>query len=255
METDSQGKEYLVHSERQTKSRQGDNSRNVRPMKPRMYENKEIQEECNPVNVYKLYSDNRPRSMMEPDVPFHLTANHFKSSIQAQQNDCTWFKAQAKGVNKLNSVLKDMCEAGGIPPKTNHAGRKTHVQKLQDNDVLPNQIKQITGHKNLQSINNYSRLRGRQMENISNILSGTGWMNCEDSEVSRGAFHFLVGAPPFQHYQLAASSSTSSVHENQLQTMFMEMQLQEGFLTSIWPRHKVQWVALNLSLQRKSFAE
>ena len=55
LETDSQGKEYLVHSERQTKSRQGDNSRNVRPVKPRMYENKEIQEERNPVNVYKLY--------------------------------------------------------------------------------------------------------------------------------------------------------------------------------------------------------
>ena len=36
---------------------------------------------------------------------------------------------------------------------------------------------------------------------------------------------------------------------------FMAMQLQEVFLTSIWPRHKVQWVALNLSFQRKSFTE
>ena len=25
------------------------------------------------------------------------------------------------GVNNLNNILKDMCEAGGIPPKTNHA--------------------------------------------------------------------------------------------------------------------------------------
>ena len=49
LETDSQGKEYFVHSERQTKSKQGDNSRNVSPVKPRMYENKEIQEKCNPV--------------------------------------------------------------------------------------------------------------------------------------------------------------------------------------------------------------
>ena len=36
---------------------------------------------------------------------------------------------------------------------------------------------------------------------------------------------------------------------------FMAIQLQEVFFTSIWPRHKVQWVALNVSLQRKSFAE
>ena len=111
-----------------------------------------------------------------------------------------------------------MCDAGGIPPKTNHTSRKTLVQKLQDNDVLPNQIIQITGHKNLQSINNYSSLRERQIENISNILSSTALTNHEVSEVSRGAFP--VGAPPFQHYQLAASSSTSSMHENQLQTMF-----------------------------------
>ena len=38
LETDSQGKNIYLHSERQTKSRQGDNSRNVRPVKPRMYE-------------------------------------------------------------------------------------------------------------------------------------------------------------------------------------------------------------------------
>ena len=88
-----------------------------------------------------------------------LTVNHFKSSVQGQQRDCTWFIAQPMGVNKLNSILKDMCEVGGIPRKTNHAGRKTLVQKLQDNDVPPNQIIQITGHKNLQSINNYSGLR------------------------------------------------------------------------------------------------
>ena len=105
-------------------------------------------------------------SMLEPDAPFYLMVNHFKSSVQGRQNDCTWFKVQPMGVNKLNSILKDMCEAEGIPRKTNHAGRKTLVQKLQDNDVPPNQIIQITGHRNLQSINNYSSLRERQMENI-----------------------------------------------------------------------------------------
>ena len=50
------------------------------------------------MNVYKLYRGKCPRSMMEPDAPFYLTVNHFKSSIQGQQNDCTWFKAQAMGV-------------------------------------------------------------------------------------------------------------------------------------------------------------
>ena len=71
LQTDSQGKEYLVYSATQTKGRQGDNPRNVRSVKPRMYENKEIS-----------------------DAPFYLTVNHLKSSVQGQQNDCTWLKAQ-----------------------------------------------------------------------------------------------------------------------------------------------------------------
>ena len=37
--TDSQGKDIYFHSERQTMSRQGDNSRNVTPVKARMFEN------------------------------------------------------------------------------------------------------------------------------------------------------------------------------------------------------------------------
>ena len=75
------------------------------------------------------------------------------------------------GVNKLNCLMKEMTKTAEISVKTYHSGRKTLVQKLQDNDVPPNQIVQIAGHKNLQLINNYSSLRERQMENISKILS------------------------------------------------------------------------------------
>ena len=69
--------------------------------------------------------------------------------------------------------MKDMTQAAGISGKTNYSGRKTLVQKLQHNGVPPNQIIQITGHKNLQSVNNYSSLREQQMESISRILSST----------------------------------------------------------------------------------
>ena len=91
------------------------------------------------------------------------------------------------------------------------------MQKLQHNDVLPNQIIQITGHiKSPVS----KQLQQPTRATDANILSSTASTNREVSKVSRGAFHFPVGAPPFQQPQLAASSSTSSVHENQLQTMF-----------------------------------
>ena len=78
------------------------------------------------------------------------------------------------GVNKLNSLMKDCAQLAGIGKDkriTNHSARKTLVQKLQDNDIPPTQIVQITGHKNLNSVNNYSSLREQQQQDISSILS------------------------------------------------------------------------------------
>ena len=77
------------------------------------------------------------------------------------------------GVNKVNNIMKDITQAAGISGKTNHSGRKTSVQKLQDSGVPPNQIIQITGHKNVHSVNNYISLREKQMESISRIFSST----------------------------------------------------------------------------------
>lgn len=54
---------------------------------------------------------------------------------------------------------------------TNHSARKTMLQKLNDNNIPPNQIMQISGHKNIQSINNYSSLNSRQLQEISTIMS------------------------------------------------------------------------------------
>jgi len=223
-----------------------------------MYENKEIPAERNPVNVYKLYRDKRPQSMLEPDAPFYLTVNHFKSSVQGQQKGCTWIKAQPMGENKLNSILKDMCEVGGIPRKTNHAGRKTLVQKLQHNDVPPNQIIQITGHKNLQSINSYNGLRERQMESISNISFQVRRQRVVKFQMFRKdneerftllSAHHLLTTFNFQQTHRPRQNMKTSCKR-----CFMAIQSVERFSISLWPPHKVQWTAPNLNLQRKRFA-
>jgi len=44
------------------------------------------------------------------------------------------------------------------------------IQKLNDEGVP--HVMQISGHKNVQSLNSYSTLSERQRKNISNILSG-----------------------------------------------------------------------------------
>ena len=49
--------------------------------------------------------------------------------------------------------------------------RKHLLQKLNDSGVPAHQIVQISGHKNVNSINSYSSLNAQQSKNISNILS------------------------------------------------------------------------------------
>lgn len=176
LKTDTGGKEYLEYAtERQTKTRPGDNPVNTRVVKPRMYENLAVSPEQNPVFLYKLYKSKRPEQSLENDAPFYLSINH--ASVSKLALPATkWFKPQPMGVNKLNSLMKNCAEVAGIgfdKRITNHSARKTLVQKLQDNNVPPTQIVQVTGHKNLQSVNNYSSLRDNQQEAISSILSSS----------------------------------------------------------------------------------
>ena len=59
LKTDSEGKKDLEYFERQTKTRTGEEPRNQRPIKPRMYANKAnaISADRNPVHVYKVYTN------------------------------------------------------------------------------------------------------------------------------------------------------------------------------------------------------
>ena len=55
---------------------------------------------------------------------------------------------------------------------TNHSGKKRMIQKLNDQGVPPTHIMQISEHKNIQSLKNYSILCEHQQRNIFNIPSG-----------------------------------------------------------------------------------
>ena len=113
-----------------------------------------------------------------------------------------------------------MAEKAGLDAKnlTNHSGRKRMIQKLNDEGVPPTHIMQISGHKNVQSLNNYSTLSERQQKNISNILSG------------------YPGVPGSSGYQVGISSAltlnaTKTVQESTTQqplTLFQGASIQGG---------------------------
>lgn len=168
LNVDCDGKEFIEKNiERQTKTRQGDDVRNIRQQKGRMYA-VEGSNRC-PVETYKFYRDMRPSGMNTDDSPFYLAINIIKpDSLRC------WFKASPMGVNKINSLMKTMAEKAGLKTAnlTNHSVRKRLVQKLVSSDIPPTEIMQITGHKNIQSINNYSSLDNSKKRKLSNILSG-----------------------------------------------------------------------------------
>ena len=107
------------------------------------------------------YKEHRPTSMMTDESPFYLAVNN-----ENPKPGQMWFKCSPLGVNSLRSMLKNMIRDSGLETDkrlVNHSTRKHLVQKLVDNDIPPNEIIQITGHKNVNSLNNYSSLADKML--------------------------------------------------------------------------------------------
>ena len=86
---------YLEYMERQTKTCMGENHCDMRPVKPKMYENEN--KERWPVQLYRAFAQKRPEDCNNADCPFYLTVNNVKERNKTQ----AWFKRTAVGVNKL----------------------------------------------------------------------------------------------------------------------------------------------------------
>ena len=145
--------------------------------------------EKDPVAVYKFFSEKRPREMKYDDAPFYLSVNNFKATDSAETSTKAWFKSSAVGASKLNSLVKSMAAKAGIENSRlrNHSGRKAIVQRLSESDVPPTHIAQLSGHKNLKSIQNYSSVSTNQQMHMSKLLSGLVAGNSPSSSTKAAA--------------------------------------------------------------------
>ena len=180
---DADGNEYLVYTERQTKTRPGVDASNVRKVSPKLFS---TGTERDPVAVYKIYSDKRPKNVMADDAAFYLGIKYTRKDSSKK----IWFKAAPMGVNKLNTLMKTMALKANINNErlTNHSARKHMIQKLNDNDIPPTHIVQLSGHRNVQSITNYRGLNLNQQKYISGILSRTSQTQMTTSTSTRICF-------------------------------------------------------------------
>ena len=73
-----------------------------------------------------------------------------------------------------------MAEKAGLGPNVkNHSGRKTMIQALTNSNIPVTDVIQLLGHKNLQSVTNYSVVPEKQQIKMSHTLS----------EISTGRAH------------------------------------------------------------------
>lgn len=168
LQISADGTEYLEYNERQTKTRTGAEPKDTRKVKPKMFA--VAGSDRNPVQFYHIYASKRPAGFLSDDSPFYLSINQANP-----KSSKPWFKTAPMGVNKLNSLMKTMAEKAQLKTSnlTNHSARKRMIQKLNDEEVPPTHIMQISGHKNVQSLNNYSSLSENQQRRISGILSNS----------------------------------------------------------------------------------
>ena len=167
IKTDNQSKlKFLEFSERLTKTRDGANNEN-RAFRPKIFQIQPCSDnntqKC-PVQAFENFANHRPASMLQLDSPFFLSVNH-----NPKQN--IWYKAQPMGINMISTMMKRMCKSAGLNGKyTNHSVRKTMCGGLLHAGIHPNQIAQLSGHKNVQSLNSYAVASVEQQKTMSSIL-------------------------------------------------------------------------------------
>ena len=174
------GQEYVEFcTERGTKTRTGaESGESLRAFNPRMYATGT--ERC-PVSIFKNYIQKRPQQACKPDSPLYLSVANSVTNDSA-----TWYKNQLVGKVTLGKFMKSMAERAGLEGrKTNHSARKTMISRLVEKNINPLHVAQLSGHKNLKSLDSYSKASTEQQRCMSHIVSGTTiQQSCSTTETS-----------------------------------------------------------------------
>ncbi|CAC5356007.1 unnamed protein product [Mytilus coruscus] len=149
MMTTASGEQYLEYNERLTKTRTGHSD--SRAIAPKMFATPG-NPRC-PVNAFKQYIRRHPEDALTPDSRFYLPLRK----------------------NTLGDLAKKMSMKGGLTGrKVNHSVRKTTVSSLLHTNVEATTVMQLTGHKNVASVNECCSASLQQQQTMSNILSDIG---------------------------------------------------------------------------------
>ena len=120
-------------------------------------------------------------------LPQHRSCRAFYlQPLREYSVDC-WFADQPVGVNKLQKVVKVICEKGGLPGHyTNHSPRATAATRLYHNNCEEQIIQEITGHWSL-AVRSYKRTCPEQRKFASRCVNS---VECNSTEPPAKRFKF-----------------------------------------------------------------
>ena len=105
--------------------------------------------------------------MKRPEAPFFLAINHKRKPA-----DPVWYSRAPLGKKRDRSILTKAAKSAGLPGNvTNHSVRKTCISRLMDAEVPVNYVAQLSGHKNLKSLDSYKTASDDNQRKMSLLLS------------------------------------------------------------------------------------
>jgi hypothetical protein len=157
------GLEFVQFRERTTKTRTGENDCS-RDFPPKMFANKENEYRC-PVRLYKLFASKRP---------VNGKCNYFYLAINRNKRAQTWYCDGPLGVNKISKIMSKIAEMGGLSGRyTNHSVRRTMCTQLFQSGISPILIAQLSGHRNVNSLAQYTTASIQQQQMMCKTLQSS----------------------------------------------------------------------------------
>ena len=111
-------------------------------------------------------------------------------------------------------MMKDLVTGTSLEESTkkftNHSARKTLVKKLKKQHLERSSIIKVTGHRNVNSLDDYDEADEEEQQHLSNAISRRNYL------LSEPALKENINSVPFRQYSSAASASNSTCSDIQV---------------------------------------
>ena len=157
---------YSFNTGGPTNTRQGGLQSKNRDFQPSMFS---VGGERCPVALFKQFVERRPLNM-QWSVPFYLSIKRNR-----RLNDNIWFKTQPMVETTSSNMMKTIVAGTSLEEShkkfTNHSSRKTTVSKLKTANIERSDIVQVTGHRSVQSLDDYDEADEKEQRRLSSAIS------------------------------------------------------------------------------------